>query len=177
MIDLVPLGRIGRPHGILGDVRVLFFNADSPPIKPGDTIWLMDGKRGAAQVTVLDLRPHQDQWILSLEESRDRTQAARMTGKQIAVPRSALPETGDDEYYVRDLVGLTAKDREGGTVGRVVHTYFSGAHEVLVIRGDQGELDVPFAEDFIGDVDLEQGVLVLQGLFRELPWSPARRRS
>ena len=33
--DWVDIGKIGRPHGVRGDLKVLLFNPDMPPLEPG----------------------------------------------------------------------------------------------------------------------------------------------
>ncbi len=119
------------------------------------------------------LRPHQGQWILTLDEVSDRDRASRLTGRSIAVERTRLPETDADEVYVHDLLGLEAREPGGQVVGRVAGSYFSGAHEVLVLETPDGEVDVPFAEGFVASAAPEQGAIVLEEAWRDLP---VRRR-
>jgi 16S rRNA processing protein RimM len=176
----VVVGRIAGAYGVLGWVRVVSFT--EPPENLVDyRPWLI-GKgligKGLADadwqpVNPVACRPHGAGFVVQLRELASREQAQALTGRLIAVPRSALPSLdAEGEYYWRDLVGLTVRDPDGRRIGRVDHLIATGAHDVLVIDTDGADdaastksggaqLLVPFLRRFVPEVDLARGMLVI----------------
>ncbi len=95
----------------------------------------------------------------------DRETAAALVGQDLSVDRDRLPETAEDEYYWADLTGLEVVNREGIVLGRVHNLLSTGANDVLVVRGDRERL-VPFVQgQYVLEVDLEAGRILVD-------WSP-----
>ncbi len=88
----------------------------------------------------------------------DRSQVGALRGETLSLERAELEDPEEDEVYVGDLVGLTAVDEAGETVGEVTETFDSGAHEVLVVRraGDEDIL-VPFTLEHVPELDIPSG--------------------
>ena len=89
----------------------------------------------------------------------DRDAAFAHKGWLIAVPRSAFPASGEDEYYWTDLIGLTVRNREGVELGRVSDLLDLGPHQVLKVRQGDKECLIPFVAQYIERVDLEGRVV------------------
>lgn len=91
----------------------------------------------------------------------DRTQAEKLTNTKLFIDRSALPPPDEDEYYLTDLIGLTALDPAGKTLGTVsvVHDYGAGASFEIV--GGGASLIVPFTAACVPTVDIAAGRLVV----------------
>jgi 16S rRNA processing protein RimM len=82
-------------------------------------------------------------------------------GSVLSVPRSELPATAEDEYYVFQLVGLSVDEEGGRALGRVQDVAPGVANDVLEL--DTG-IALPLVEDCVLSVDLERGrILVAQG--------------
>jgi 16S rRNA processing protein RimM len=155
--DLVVVGRIGAPHGVSGALRVVSFT------QPADNLfayrpWFLDSGNGYRTVDVEDVRQVGNHLIVRLAGVNHREAAARLRGRSVAVPRSALPalESGS-EYYWQDLIGLSVVDRERGVLGEVTALMETGAHDVLVV--DDGRVLIPFVAAFVEAVELDEGVI------------------
>lgn len=93
-------------------------------------------------------------------EITDRNEADRWRNRYVLADRSELPEPGDDEIYLHDLVGLTVHDTEGTEIGRV-EAYYELPHDVMVeVAREQGSVMVPYR--FVTQVDLEGKRLVVE---------------
>jgi len=92
-------------------------------------------------------------------ESRDAAEALR--GMQVAVPRSELPEAGDDEYYWADLIGLSVVNKDGVTLGKISSLMETGANDVLVVDGEHGRKLIPFVDQFVLEVKLQDAVMLV----------------
>ena len=148
----VPIGKVGRPHGIDGAFFVEQPSADDRWWKTGAT-FLADG----ARVTVVAHRRSSGRPIVKLDRAVAR-------GAMLEVERDALPPTEDDEYYAFQLVGLTVQEETGRELGSVKLVLPGIANDVLEL--DSGVL-LPMVEDCVRNVDLDAGRIVVATGFVE----------
>ncbi len=165
----VIVGRIGRPHGLRGEV-VIGVRTDEPDLRfavgatldssPEDD----EEQAGGEQLTVASARWHSGQLLVAFAGVTDRTAAAELTGSWLSVDSSQLPEIGDpDEFRDHELIGLSVRTSGGDPVGVVTDVLHHG-QDLLVVRradGRDGESLVPFVKAIVPEVDLLAGVLVI----------------
>jgi 16S rRNA processing protein RimM len=164
-IDVV-VGRIGKPHGLRGEVTVEV-RTDEPDRRfaVGTTVRAERPSGGPAPwptLTVIGARWHQSTLLLRFEELSDRTIAESARGLMLHA-HVAADESPDDpeEYYDHQLVGLTAEDPEGRTLGEVT-AVLHGAQDLLQIRTPDGrDALVPFVAALVPEVDLPGGRVVV----------------
>lgn len=154
--DPISIGVVGAPHGVRGTVRVR-------PTGSGrhlreETNPVVNGERRR----ILRARETPKGPLVDFEGIHDREAAAALRGAPVLLDRAELDEPAEDEFYVGDLVGLKAVDGTGVPVGVVAETFETPAHEVLVVRGEDGEVLLPFTLEHVPDVDLEAGRLVIR---------------
>ena len=146
----MPIGRVGRPHGLDGAFVVEHASDDERRWHVGATV-LVDGE--PATITVMR-RVGGRKRAIRLDRNVER-------GATIAIAISDLPEPGTDSYYAFQLVGLAAVDEGGNELGRVTDLVPGLANDNLEL--EDGTL-VPLIEDAVRDVDLEGGrVVVVRG--------------
>ncbi|HYJ19180.1 MAG TPA: ribosome maturation factor RimM, partial [Burkholderiales bacterium] len=93
--------------------------------------------------------------------SDDREDAAAFKGSDVAIPRSELPETGENEFYWRDLLGAEVSNPRGDKLGKVASLLDTGANQVLVLEGEKERL-IPFISGVIVEVDVAGKRLVVE---------------
>lgn len=153
MTDLVSVGRVGRPHGLDGSFVVEDASEDPERFVAGSAI-LLDGE----EAKVVTSKRAGRRLVVRLDCEAKR-------GAVLAVPRSELPETAEDEYYVFQLVGLAVEEEGGRPLGRVQDVAPGMANDVLEL--DTGTA-LPLVEDCVLAVDLDRGrILVAQGFAPE----------
>lgn len=151
------LGRITAPYGVKGWVRVRPYTAETGTLLRYRSWWLSHGERWEEQ-EVVQSRVHSAAVVAQLLGCEDRDRATALRGRQVAVPRSALPAAGENEYYWTDLLGLKVVNVEGQDLGHVVRIFETGANDVLVVRGERERL-LPFVAAVIRGVDLANCVI------------------
>ena len=153
----LPFGRLGRPHGVRGEIALRPFNADGEGLAgqalPAPVQLVRAQER--RQMTLVAARPANDVLLVRLEGVDTREQAAALTNFELWLPRAALPALDADEFYVEDLLGCTVVDVEGRVRGTVRASFWNGAQDVLTLDGPDGELFVPAVPEFIRAVDLD----------------------
>jgi 16S rRNA processing protein RimM len=164
-IDVV-IGRIGKPHGVRGEVTVEV-RTDEPDRRfVAGTPVRAERPNGAeapwAELTVVSTRWHQTTLLVRFEELTDRTtaEAARGLLLHADVPADETPED-PDEFYDHQLVGLAAEDLDGRPLGEVT-AVLHGAQDLLQIRAVDGrDALVPFVVALVPEVDVAAGRLVV----------------
>ena len=164
-VDVV-VGRVGKPHGLRGEVTVEV-RTDEPDRRFVVGTTLAAERPGGlaapwSALTVAATRWHQSTLLVRFEELTDRTvaEAARGLLLHVGVPVDESP--GDpEEFYDHQLVGLSAEDLDGGALGEVT-AVVHGAQDLLQIRTPDGrEALVPFVAALVPEVDLAAGRVVV----------------
>ena len=172
---LVLMGAILGAHGVKGEVKVKSFAAR--PAAIADYGPLMDPKRKRSFDLSIAGTSDAAKGVLigRIAGITDRTAAAALKGTELFVEREKLPApTGPDEFYLADLIGLAAFDKDGKKLGEIVSVDNYGAGDLLLVVPADGEgFVVPFTKAFVPVVDLKGGrvVLDLPADFFEMPES------
>jgi len=169
--DALVVGRISGAHGIKGWVKVLSFTDPKENIFTYQP-WFLSSAQGWQPVELTGSRPQGKGIVAQINGCTDRTFAeAEFVGREIAIPKEALPPAGEGEYYWRDLIGLRVRLVTGEDIGVVKNLIATGANDVLVVRGDQHSIDrrerlLPWAlGEIITVVQVNEGWL-------EADWDP-----
>jgi 16S rRNA processing protein RimM len=156
------VGRIGKAHGIKGEATVEV-RTDDPELRfaPGAVLLTDPPERGP--LTVRAGRVQGGRLVLSFEGVADRTAVERLRNTLLVaeVDPTELPDD-PDEYYDHQLEGLTVRSVDGAELGVVEQMVHGPAQDLFVIRRSDGdELLLPFIAEFVPEVDLEQGLLLV----------------
>jgi 16S rRNA processing protein RimM len=156
------VGRIGKAHGVKGEATVEV-RTDDPDLRfaPGAVLLTDPPERGP--LTVRAGRVQGGRLVLSFEGVPDRNavELLRNTMLVAEVDPDELPED-PEEYYDHQLEGLKVRSVEGVELGVVEQMVHSPAQDLFVIRRpDGGELLLPFIAEFVPEVDLEGGVVLV----------------
>ncbi len=155
--DTVIIGKVTRPHGIRGAVRVRPFG-DPSSLESCGPLLLPDGR----QVQVRVLSVSKGTALCAIEGIADRNAAEEIVNAELAVSRSALPNLDEEEFYHADLVGLSVCDTIGVEWGCVVAVHNFGAGDVIDVQPSEGGTSVmiPFTRESVLKVDLDGRVAV-----------------
>ncbi len=161
------MGRIGKPHGLRGEVTV-DVRTDEPErrFSAGTTLRATSPAGAASQrssLTVAASRWHQGVLLATFEELTDRTAAegARGTVLHATLGPDEQPED-PDEFYDHQLIGLQAVDLDGESLGEVTAVVHGAAQDLLSVRTPDGrDALVPFVAALVPEVSLEQNKVVI----------------
>ncbi|MCC3278949.1 ribosome maturation factor RimM [Arthrobacter sp. zg-Y40] len=162
------VARIGKPHGIRGEVTVqVLTDAPADRFVPGTELTVEPASKGP--LTVISARWNKDILLLGFEEVEDRNGAEELRGVKLFIDTETADEDDDDEgWYEHELVGLKARVGND-VVGTVSGLRTLTVQDLLVVEDANGaEILVPFVEAIVPEVNVEGGYVLLtppEGLF------------
>ncbi|MEL7058970.1 MAG: ribosome maturation factor RimM [Acidobacteriota bacterium] len=156
--ERVLVGRVLRPHGVRGDVRVESHSDVEGRFSAGSTLWVVGADGSARRRRIERSRSDRGAWLLRFEDLDDREAAADLRGARLEVDEADVPEAPDGFYYHHDLVGCVCVERGGSegerTLGQVVRLHEDGGGWILEVRRSGQTLLVPFVDAFLRTVDI-----------------------
>ena len=150
---LVLVGRVAGAFGVKGEVRVTAYTG-----RPEALLTYRDLVRqdGSPALTLLSGRAQKGDLVARAKEIATKEEADALRGLLLHVPREALPEPDEDEYYLTDLIGMAAVTPQGETLGRVKAVQDFGAGDILEIDPGRGAATwyLPFTRECVPEVDI-----------------------
>jgi 16S rRNA processing protein RimM len=129
--ELREVGRIGRPHGVRGDLYVSLITDRTERVEPGATL-----RAGTQWLTVATSRPMGGRWLVHFEGIDDRTAAEGYVGRTLlAAPLPPSDDEHDDDLWVHDLIGARVVEVDGTDRGTCVSVLANPAHDLLELDG------------------------------------------
>ena len=157
---LVLVGRVAGSFGVKGEVRLTTYTEDPMALARYRVLLREDG---APALTVETARQAKDTLIVRAAGITDTDQADALRGLRLHVRRDALPEPEEDEFYLADLIGLSAQLADGAPFGTVKAVHDFGAGDILEIDpgGGKATMLIPFTREAVPEVRIGEGRLVV----------------
>jgi 16S rRNA processing protein RimM len=125
--ERLEIGRIGKPHGMRGDVTVMLVTDRAERTEPGAVLYTDD-----RELVVESARRQRDGWVVRFHGVDDRDGAEALRG---AVLHADPLATEPDELWAHDLIGCEVRDLSDRVLGTVAAVEANPAHDLLVLDG------------------------------------------
>ena len=155
------MGAVARAHGLQGEVVVDVWSEAPERFRPGSQLTAQLGDFARA-MTVETARPFGERLLIRFEGITTRTQAEALRGADLTVARSEVGPAPEGAHYRFDLIGLRVKTRAGEHLGTVADVFSTGANDVIVVRGERGELLLPHLTTVVLSIQPERGEMVVE---------------
>jgi 16S rRNA processing protein RimM len=155
----VLLAAVIGAQGLKGAVKVKLFTETPEALAKYGPLRDAKGK----SYDVIACRPGKPgEAVISFQGIADRGAAEALKGTELFVPRTALPDTAEEEFYHADLVGLEAQDSEGRVLGKIAAIHNYGAGDVMEIaRADGDSVLLAFTRETVPTIDIPGGRIVV----------------
>jgi len=158
------LGRVLRPHGVRGELRIEVLTAYPERIVPGTTVFVGPDPHDASSAVAYEVdrvRKHQQYLILGMSTILDRGAADLLRDQYVMVALEDAVPLEEGEFYLYQAIGLKVFSKEGDALGQIVEVIETGANDVYVVQGPRGEILLPAIDECVIDVDLEAGTMTV----------------
>ncbi len=160
---LVTIGIILKPHGIAGAVKVLPTTDDPKRYLLLREVFLQSPGDERLKATVVQANYHRNELILRFDVCPTRNDAERFQNWEIQIPREECLPLPEGRYYIFDLVGLQAQTVDGQMIGIVKDVLTITNNDLFVIETPaHKEVLIPFVEEFVKDVNIERGRVLIR---------------
>jgi len=160
------IGRLGKPHGVRGEVKVIPLSDDVDRFLGIRTVLIGRDAKGAKAYSVSSIRPHVSKKglaiLLSVNEIQDRDVIDSFRGQTLFAQVSELPHGAEHEVLNTDITGYTAINEEGDELGTVAEIIDRPPQNLLVLTTrEKGDVMIPFVSEFVKSVDAERRMIVV----------------
>ncbi len=158
--EKVCVGAIAGSFGVAGEVRLKSFCTVPEDMAAYGPVFTEDGTRS---FTIKLTRNVSGGLGARLSGVATKEQADALRGTSLYVDRAKLPSPGDDEFYYADLIGMTAQDPGGASIGTVTAVHNHGAGDLLEVSGPslKSALLLPFTRATVPTVDIAAGRIIV----------------
>lgn len=147
------VGRVSRPHGLLGELRVECLTDYPERLARLETLYIGDDLR---PYKPLNVRMHQGVILLTVEGCTDRDTADTLRGQPVHIARADAVPLEEGEFYHFQVVGLAVETEAGEVLGEIAEVFTApGANDVFVVHGPRGEVLLPVIPDVLRQIDFE----------------------
>ena len=161
---LLVVGRIGRAHGVRGEVTVEI-RTDDPDSRFAIGATLATDPENKGPLTIRDARFHSGTLLLSFNGFDDRTSVESL--RNVLLLSDVNPKEAnatEDDFHVSQIVGSSVIDGEGIDWGLVVDVMHLPAQDTLVIDHNGREILVPFVKAFVPKVDIDKKIITVNSI-------------
>ncbi len=160
--NLIHCGRVLKPHGLKGELCTLWF-ADSPLLLTGlPRLYLKLSGSVPKAFDIMSWRKHQGKYLVCLDRITGRDLAEQWQGSEILVSRKYIPEPGEDETYIFELLSSRVFLAGDIYLGRLEEVFDNKGSEVWRIMTPDGqEVLFPVNEQFISSIDTDNKKIVI----------------
>ncbi len=166
LAEYIIVGKVRRAHGVRGAWAVESLTDAPDAIFASGAVLFAGDRQGNAiepleALHIEDGRPMNADWLVRVREVTDRDVADGWRGRYVLADAATLPDAGDDEIYVGDLIGMTVELAGVGPVGKIRDVYDAPQGYIIEIETATGRPLMPWHDDFVQSVDEEAGVIVI----------------
>jgi 16S rRNA processing protein RimM len=168
--DLLPIGRVVKPHGVKGKIKVDYFGEDFNHFPLYREVFIKDHVGRLQAYDILEAVPQPPRLILRLKGIERIEEVEPLVGREIFVEKRSLPDLKEGEHYWFEILGMVVETEKGKRIGRVKEIFPTGANDVYVVEGKRREIFLPATEEVIQSIDIKKGrmkVIRMEGLWEE----------
>jgi 16S rRNA processing protein RimM len=150
------VGRVIRPHGVDGEVRVYVFEPGAPNLARGRSVTVQGVIR-----KITRMREDRADLLIAFEGITNRDMAMELRGELLELPDRLVKRNDDESYFLHELVGLSVETEDGEVIGKIREILQPGANDVYVVDTASGELLVPVIEDVVRKIDVKNNRVII----------------
>ena len=152
--EFLVVGKLGKPHGVHGEILMDVYTDFPERIKPGLVVYI--GKQ-FQPLQIANVRSHARGLLLCFKDYQSRDEAAELRNLLVQVRTADRPELPQGDYYQHQLLGLQVVDESDTRLGCITAIIETGANDVYVVQNETGsEVLIPAIESVILEINLEE---------------------
>jgi 16S rRNA processing protein RimM len=161
-MELFEIGRVIRPHGLGGRMKVLSYLEAQGVLSELCQVYVGWEIRETTAFELDSLQTGSGSFFLKLKGIEDRNVATTMVGMTVWMPAMKMKALPDGEYYWSEIIGLEAVTEEGQALGTIESVFPTGSNDVYVCRNGRREILLPATDDVVKKIDTERRIMIVR---------------
>lgn len=154
----IEVGKIVNVHGIRGDVKINPFVDDTDAFYKFSYLYVKDSKMKIKNVKFVKHCP-----ILSLEGIDSVEKAETLRNTSVYVEEEMMPALSENEFYVKDIIGLSVETKDGETLGKITEVYKTGSNDVYeVLKEDGKTFLIPAISQVVKEINIKDKKVIIE---------------
>ncbi|MGP4040321.1 ribosome maturation factor RimM [Gracilibacillus sp. D59] len=155
-MNYLKVGKIVNTHGIKGEVKVVRITDFEERFEIGTTLWIKEKEEEKLKpVTIDGHRVHKNFDLLHFEGFNNINDVEHFKESLLVINTDQLTELEANEFYYHEIIGCEVETTEGELIGKVKEILSPGANDVWVVKQKGKEYLIPYIEDVVKKVDIE----------------------
>jgi 16S rRNA processing protein RimM len=159
--NLLLLGKVIRPHGLNGLLRIISYSGSKESFLNAGTLFLKPEKAGLSEHKLTSITTHKNAFLLRLNGVDTLDVAETYRGAEILIRKDTLRRESDDEYFWFELIGLEVYLDSGQFIGKLHEIINTGSNDIYIVKEGNKEFLIPAIHGIVLKVDLENKKIVI----------------
>ena len=161
------VGHLNKPHGTKGELFVWPLTDHPESVyAPGVNVFLGDAEGrdpdpAVGAMRIETVRPFRNGFLVTLRGVRDRNRAEELRGRYLMMPIESLAPLAEGQVFYHQLLGMEVVTKEGTRLGEITEVYELRPATMLEVRGESGELMIPYLSHIVVEVDTDARRMVI----------------
>ncbi len=156
-------GKVLRPHGLEGLLRVRSFSQSEVALLNAETVCFKLGTGEIRHCGVLSAKPHKNFFLVKLAGLTSINQAETFRGADVYVPKDALVRE-EGEYFWFELVGIEVFSDAHGFLGIISQIIPGGNTDIYVVKHGAREILIPAVREVVKEINLKTGKMIISAM-------------
>jgi len=158
--NLLLIGKVLRPHGLEGLLRVRSFARSEASFRQTSEVLVRPAGGEIHACKVVSANPHKNIILMKLEGVNSLEEAEKLREAEVLIPTEAIPRE-EGEYFWHELIGLKVFQNTGEYIGDISRIIPAGGGEIYVVGRGKKEILVPATYEVVKEIDLEKGTMTI----------------
>ena len=160
-LDLVPMGKLLKPRGLQGELRVAIFNEYGSALKMGKEIWLKRAENYFSR-KIETIKMAGEKSCIKFSDCNTLEDADRIQGLGFFLPRDEFDPIGGNEHYLVDIIGSHVWDETQKSLGTVIDILTMPTQNIIVVETGENEILIPYVDAYITLFDEKKKNLIVK---------------
>ena len=158
--SMLLVGKVIRPHGWRGLVRIWSYARSEDSFMDAGTVFLKSSSGQFHEFGVISARPHKNMLLMRLEGINSKEDAEEYRGSEIFIRKESIARE-EGEFFWHELLGLKVFLENGDYLGDFYQVIETGSNDIYVVRDGEKEYLIPATYEFVRDIDLVNGKVII----------------
>jgi 16S rRNA processing protein RimM len=163
-MDLVAAGRIIKPVGIRGEVKILPFAENAERFASLKSVWIGLDEKTAEQIDILAVRIDPKFVIVSFDNIKTADEADRLRNSFLFIPKEEEVKPSSGSYFVDDIIGCEIFDENKVKVGIVKDVLSLPANDLWVVKDNEKEILIPAVKAVVRQIDVKNKCIIINSI-------------